>query len=78
MPVRHPTAAPDGRVGRVSHVDQHGGGGGASARLGISRAEFLRRTVEREAHLGSAPVAASDFDKFASLGDDDLMRDAWS
>jgi hypothetical protein len=51
-------------------------------RVGLSRTEYLRRTLERERVGGSAPVNAADFDRVASLAadldDPDVMSGAWS
>ena len=53
-----------------------------SRRLGISRSEYLRRTLARERSTDSEPTTAADFERvserFAGLADDDLMRRAWS
>lgn len=51
-----------------------------AARAGLSRNEYLRRTLAREGTAPSA-VTVSDLsrfaERFADLGDDQLMRDAW-
>lgn len=51
-------------------------------RLGISRTEYLRRTLLREARLASHEVAVADLvtfsQRFADLDDPDAMRGAWS
>lgn len=48
-------------------------------RLGLSRTEYLRRTLARERDAGS--VSADDLvafaTTFADLGDPDVMDDAW-
>lgn len=50
-------------------------------RLGLSRAEYLRRTLTQAAHRPAA-VTAEQLrrfgDRFAGLADDDLMREAWT
>jgi ribbon-helix-helix CopG family protein len=50
-------------------------------RLGISRTEYLRRTLAREGATASRSVTVADLsrfaDAFAGLGDEDLMRRAW-
>lgn len=56
----------------VARIDQR------AARLGISRSEYLRRTIERDAARDTAPLSTGDFAKFAGLVDEGLMRDAWS
>lgn len=56
----------------VARIDQR------ASRLGLSRNEFLRRAVQREAHVGEATVTAADFEKFADLADAEVMKDAWS
>jgi Ribbon-helix-helix protein, copG family len=51
-------------------------------RMGISRSEYLRRSLERERPIEMAPTTNADFerigDRFAALSDDELMRRAWS
>ncbi len=53
-----------------------------SRRMGISRSEYLRRTLARERSTEIEPTTATDFERvserFAGLVDDDLMRRAWS
>ncbi len=54
---------------------------GRARRLGISRNEYLRRTLARE--LRPSPnVTAADLpgiaDRFSDLADPDVMRDAWA
>ncbi len=53
-----------------------------AARLGLSRNEYLRRQIGREAARDPAPVTRADFERLADLGrdllDDDVVRDAWS
>ena len=49
-------------------------------RLGLSRTEYLRRTLAQAAHKPGA-VTVEDLTRFestfADLADDDLMRQAW-
>lgn len=53
-----------------------------AARLGISRTEFLRRHLHREARRTAGTVTAADLqavpDLLPDMSDDQLMRDAWS
>ena len=53
-----------------------------AGRLGISRTEYLRRHLHREARRTVGPVRAADLralgDLVADLGDDTVMSDAWS
>jgi len=50
-------------------------------RVGLSRTEYLRRTLEREV-VGSGPVTVDDFTRVAGLAadldDPDVMSGAWS
>lgn len=50
-------------------------------RLGISRSEYLRRTLAKAAATGTTPMTVADLiefeEQFADLGDDDVMRQAW-
>ena len=50
-------------------------------KLGISRTEYLRRSLVRESTESSEEVTVSHFAKFATvfadLLDDDVMADAW-
>jgi hypothetical protein len=50
-------------------------------RLGLSRTEYLRRTLARERSTGAGEVTVDDLtrfaDTFADLCDPDLMRRAW-
>ena len=57
---------------QLARIDEH------AARLGISRGEYLRRQIARDAARGSTPVTVEQFAKFANLIDESLMRDAWS
>ncbi len=51
-------------------------------RAGLSRAEYLRRTLDRERHSTGDEVTVESLarfsETFADLGDDDVMRAAWS
>ena len=51
-------------------------------KVGLSRSEYLRRTLDRERTTGRMPVTASDLRSFAQLASDlddpDVMNDAWS
>jgi hypothetical protein len=51
-----------------------------AGRLGLSRTEYLRRTLAHVAHQ-SGVVTVDDLARFASifadLADDDVMRQAW-
>ena len=53
-----------------------------AARLGISRSEYLRRQLHREAHRTVGPVTVGDLQALGSLvadlADDVGMSDAWS
>ena len=53
-----------------------------SRRMGISRSEYLRRTLARERSTEIEPTTAADFERvserFAGLADEELMRRAWS
>jgi hypothetical protein len=58
----------------------------AAARLGVSRVEYLRRTLaaeaERAARGGRPPLTRADWKQFqeltADLADDEVMRGAWA
>jgi hypothetical protein len=58
----------------------------AAGRAGISRVEYVRRTLaaeaERAARGASSPLTRDDWTRLheltADLGDDDIMRGAWS
>lgn len=56
----------------LSRLDAH------AARMGLSRGEYLRRQIAKDAARSSGPVTVDDFAKFADLADEDLIRDAWS
>ncbi|MGI9016273.1 MAG: type II toxin-antitoxin system VapB family antitoxin [Euzebya sp.] len=51
-------------------------------RMGISRSEYLRRALLREARVLDGPVAVEDFiqfgHRFSDLGDPAVMGAAWS
>lgn len=51
-------------------------------RAGLSRAEYLRRTLERERRVSAGEVTVESLarlgETFADLGDADVMRVAWS
>jgi len=59
----------------LAGVDAH------AARLGLSRAEYIRRRLAADAASSSAPVSAGDLrafaERFADLADPDLMGPAW-
>lgn len=51
-------------------------------RVGLSRTEYLRRTLERERVQDSGPVTIEQLERMsalaADLDDPDVMSDAWS
>lgn len=51
-------------------------------RVGLSRAEFLRRALEREGRRDAGPVTISHLERIATLAadldDSDVMSGAWS
>ena len=53
-----------------------------AARLGLSRAEFLRRQLLQTARRSDSPVSRADLEGFGrlagDLADDEVMRQAWS
>ena len=53
-----------------------------ATRAGLSRAEYLRRTLERERHISTDEVTAESLTRFCEtfvdLGDAEVMRAAWS
>lgn len=53
----------------------------SASRLGLSRAEYLRRQLAREVVDSGEPVTVEDFQRFsrvfADLGDPELMKGAW-
>jgi len=50
-------------------------------RMGLSRTEYLRRSLAGNAAASSGPVTSADLSRFAEtfsdLGDPDIMRQAW-
>lgn len=46
-------------------------------RAGLSRAEYLRRTIDREASRSDELATIDDLGKFALLADDEHMAGAW-
>lgn len=52
-----------------------------AAHLGLSRQDYLRRQLLQEARVGMMEVTAADFkrfaERFADLGDEEIMRKAW-
>ena len=58
----------------VAAIDTNAG------RLGLSRSEYLRRTLAQAAHK-TGVVTLEDLTRFehvfADLGDEDIMRQAW-
>ena len=59
----------------LAGVDAH------AARLGVSRAEYIRRRLAADAATASTPVSVEDLrafaDRFADLTNDQAMDDAW-
>lgn len=59
----------------LAGVDAH------AARLGISRAEYIRRRLAADAATANAPVSVEDLralaDRFADLTDEQTMDQAW-
>jgi hypothetical protein len=59
----------------LAGVDAH------AARLGLSRAEYLRRRLAADAASSSASVSTDDLrsfaDRFTDLADVVIMNDAW-
>lgn len=51
-------------------------------RAGLSRSEYLRRSLSERAHREHSAVTPADLGALAALlsdlGDDEVMRDAWS
>jgi hypothetical protein len=60
----------------LARIDAH------AARLGLSRTEYLRRSLHQDAARPAAPVTADDLRSFAArfgdLADPEVMRRAWS
>ena len=54
----------------------------SAIRVGISRTEYLRRSLTREAHRTAEEVTVETLRQFATtfadLGDPEVMREAWS
>jgi sulfite reductase beta subunit-like hemoprotein len=59
----------------LAAVDAH------AARLGLSRVEYIRRRLAADAESAAVAVSGTDLrrfaDKFADLGDESVMGDAW-
>ncbi|KGN36781.1 hypothetical protein [Knoellia subterranea] len=59
----------------LSGVDAH------ASRLGLSRAEYIRRRLAADAATANLRISAQDLiafgDRFADLLDDEVMGDAW-
>lgn len=59
----------------LAGVDAH------AARLGLSRAEYIRRRLSSDAATSSAPVSIDDLrtfaDDFSDLADAEVMDGAW-
>ncbi|MFA7265561.1 MAG: antitoxin [Candidatus Nanopelagicales bacterium] len=55
--------------------------GGQAARLGLSRTESLRRQLTQVTAVGSGTTRPQDWanfgERFADLGDADIMDNAW-
>lgn len=53
-----------------------------ATRLGLSRAAYLRRTLDRERHRSEEPVTCSSLERLATLtadlDDPGVMADAWA
>lgn len=49
-----------------------------AARAGLSRNEFILRHLRQAARREAAELTPADFEKFAALADEDVMRQAWS
>jgi len=53
-----------------------------ASKAGLSRSEYLRRTLAREGDMSAAKVTVESLarfgESFADLGDPDVMNDAWS
>lgn len=53
----------------------------SASRLGVSRAEYLRRQLAREVVVTGEHVTVADFERFsevfADLGDPEVMKGAW-
>jgi len=59
----------------LAGVDAH------AARLGLSRAEYIRRRLAADAASSSSPVSTGDLrvfaDRFADMADPDVLGPAW-
>jgi hypothetical protein len=53
-----------------------------AARLGLSRTEYIRRQLQKEARRARTPVSVEDLEAFTEtfgdLADDDVISQAWS
>jgi plasmid stability protein len=51
-------------------------------RMGLSRTEYIRRRLTQDAQSGRVPVTTEDLCRFGEsfhvLGDDGMMREAWT
>ena len=60
----------------IAAIDAH------AKRVGLSRTEYLRRTLERERVGGAGPVTVEHLERVASLAadlvDPDVMSGAWT
>ena len=60
----------------LAAIDAH------AADLGLSRTEYLRRQLARDARRSRGPVSVADLqafgERFAGLADPDQMAQAWS
>ncbi len=61
--------------GVLTSIDQR------AQRLGLSRSEYLRRTLTRDAAVTDTTVTTTDLqdfaDRFSDLSDPEVMRQAW-
>lgn len=51
---------------------------GRAASLALSRGEYLRRQIAKDAAREPEKVTTDQFAKFEDLADEELMRAAWS
>jgi hypothetical protein len=49
-----------------------------AAHLGLSRGDYLRRQIAKDAARRPSSVTIDQFGKFADLADEELMRRAWT
>jgi hypothetical protein len=60
----------------LARIDAH------AARQGLSRTEYLRRRLRQDAARPVGPVTVADLQRFSSrfgdLGNEQIMRGAWS